>query len=247
MKDQKVSCIIPVYNEEKTVAKVVDLALKTPQIGELIVVNDGSTDNSIQNLTQFKDQIKIINLEKNHGKGYAIAQGIRKAKLPYILLLDADLINLKPFHISSIINPVLEQDVKMSVGDVLSNGVPLYSFLWQFSGQRCLPKKEIKPLLKKIEQTNYAMEIILNEAFRDSTVVVPLPSTKQLRVKKHEKDRNAFLGSTGFISGILEISQSIVAHKSKEYQQKFNEDLVKSIATYLNINAQKLKDFIQKF
>ncbi len=245
MKEQKVSCIIPVYDEETTIAGVIDVCLKVPEIKEIIVVDDASTDKTPQILNKYKKDVKVITLENNHGKGGAVAYGVRESTYPYILLLDADLINIKPHHLSSIIRPVLDHNVKMSVGDVLSDGVPLYSFLWQFSGQRCFPKKELLPLLEKIEKTNYAIEVILNEAFCDSTVVVPLVSKKPLRVKKQEKDRSWLLGSTGFIREILEISQSIVSHKSKEYQKKFNEDLIKSIATYLKVNSQKLKDFIQ--
>ncbi len=245
--EKKVSCIIPLYNEEKTVAKVVTLALKTPQIAEVIVVNDGSTDNSIQKLARFSDHIKIINLTKNHGKGYAVAQGVKEAKFPYILLLDADLINLKPFHISSIVNPVLNQDVDMSVGDILSDGVPFYSFLWQFSGQRCLPKKKLEPLLKKIEQTKYALEIVLNETFRNSTVVVPIISKKPLRIKKMEKNRNWLFGQQGFVQAITEVSQTMVAHKSKEYQKKFKEDLIDSISARFNISTQKVKKNLQDY
>ncbi len=243
----KVSCVIPVYNEEITVANVVEIALNTPQIAEVIVVNDGSNDNSIKNLAPFNNRIKIINLAENHGKGYAVAQGVKKAKFPYILLLDADLINIEPFHISSIINPVLNQNVDMTVGDVLSDGVPLYSFLWQFSGQRCLPKKKIKPLLKEIERTKYAIEIILNNAFRHSTVVVPIISKRPLRTKKREKTRHWFFGQQGFIQAIAEVSQSIVNQKSKEYQKMFKKDLIDNISTRFKINTQQVKESLQGF
>ncbi|HRR05548.1 MAG TPA: glycosyltransferase family 2 protein, partial [Candidatus Woesebacteria bacterium] len=91
-----VSVIIPAFNEEKTVAEVVKVCLKTPEVGEIIVVNDGSRDKTKEKLKAFrgKDKVKAINLSKNHGKGYAVAQGIRAARYDYLLFLDADLINL---------------------------------------------------------------------------------------------------------------------------------------------------------
>ena len=92
------SIIIPVYNEEKYLNDLF-LGLKkyfNQEEIEVIVVNDGSNDDSIKILEKLKNnsykfQYKLINLSKNFGKGYAVKQGAKASLGKYILLQDADL------------------------------------------------------------------------------------------------------------------------------------------------------------
>ena len=88
----KFSIIIPVYNEEKTIAiiirKVKDVSY--PGSREIIVVNDGSTDRTLPILQKIPGII-LINSKQNKGKGYSIRQGFKKATGEIILIQDADL------------------------------------------------------------------------------------------------------------------------------------------------------------
>lgn len=81
-----VSVILPVYNEEKLVKKAIE---SVPKDVELIVINDGSTDNTLQVLKEY-DNIKLISYEKNKGVAYAVNRGLDKATGNYIVLLGAD-------------------------------------------------------------------------------------------------------------------------------------------------------------
>ncbi len=90
------SIIIPVFNEEKTVKEVIEKVEKVNVLDwkkEIIVVNDGSNDNSKQEIEktarEFND-LKIINLPQNKGKGAAIKLGLEKASGDYVLIQDAD-------------------------------------------------------------------------------------------------------------------------------------------------------------
>jgi glycosyltransferase involved in cell wall biosynthesis len=77
----KASCIIPAYNEESTIVGVLKACLKTPEIGEVIVVSDGSTDKTVNRVRQAKSKkLKIIDLPENHGKSFAITQRSKSGK-----------------------------------------------------------------------------------------------------------------------------------------------------------------------
>lgn len=85
------SIIVPLYNKEKYIARAIYSALNQSfKNFEIIVVNDGSTDNSLNVIKKIKDaRIRIIN-QKNLGASNARNTGIKKAKAPYIAFLDAD-------------------------------------------------------------------------------------------------------------------------------------------------------------
>lgn len=92
--DMKLSIIIPCYNESKDIAKNVDIVkdyLKENKIDyELIVVNDGSKDNTKEVIESIPDIIPI-SYEPNRGKGGAVKEGILNATGDYVLFMDADL------------------------------------------------------------------------------------------------------------------------------------------------------------
>ncbi len=92
----KLSIIIPAYNEEISLEKSIPLILKAFPRAELIVVNDGSFDRTKDILSQFN--IKIINNEKNLGKGLSLKRGILAAEGELVIFTDADL----PFRIEGI-------------------------------------------------------------------------------------------------------------------------------------------------
>lgn len=86
----KLSIIIPAYNEEESIEKVIsELKETVDQEYEIIVVNDGSTDQTENILENIKD-IKLINHPYNKGYGASLKSGIRKAQGEYILIIDGD-------------------------------------------------------------------------------------------------------------------------------------------------------------
>ena len=95
MKSLELAIVMPVYNEEAIISKVVkDWLLRIKNInGVLIIINDGSKDNTLKSIKKFKDRkIKLIN-QKNAGHGPSILKGYSyalKSKAKYIFQVDTD-------------------------------------------------------------------------------------------------------------------------------------------------------------
>ena len=104
-KYQKVSVIIPAYNEEDTVAKVVEVIRNVSFVDEVIVVNDGSSDKTEEEA--IKAGAIVINHETNKGKGEALFTGYKQAECDIIAFIDADIYNLTSKKVESMIMPIL--------------------------------------------------------------------------------------------------------------------------------------------
>ena len=91
MQQMKVCTVMPTYNNDGTLRDVVERVLA--YCSDIIVVNDGCTDNSAEILASFGDRITVVDYGKNRGKGYALKQGFKKAKqmgYDYAITIDSD-------------------------------------------------------------------------------------------------------------------------------------------------------------
>jgi glycosyltransferase involved in cell wall biosynthesis len=108
----KLSIIIPVFNEEKTISEILKRVndVNIPGIKkQIIVVNDGSSDNTGKAISDlsFGENIKVITHTLNQGKGAAIRTGIKNATGDYIIIQDADL-EYDPKDIEKLTKPILD-------------------------------------------------------------------------------------------------------------------------------------------
>lgn len=96
MEYKKLSIVIPVWNEENTITNILSqlINLSLPKIKkEIIVVNDGSTDNTAQELEKFADykDVKVLHNEENMGKTQTVKRGILESTGDLVVVQDADL------------------------------------------------------------------------------------------------------------------------------------------------------------
>lgn len=88
----KVTVVVPCYNAERTVARALGSLLNqtlSPKLFKIIVVNDGSTDKTLETIEGYRPRIEIID-QKNQGAVKAVNRGFKKATTPYVIKLDAD-------------------------------------------------------------------------------------------------------------------------------------------------------------
>lgn len=122
----KLSIVMPVYNEEATVAEMIRRVKAVPFLldTELIVVNDGSTDRSGEILKKIKD-IRYIEHKANQGKGAAVRTGIENASGDYIVIQDADL-EYNPHDINRLLAKIEESGKLVIYGSRLTQPPVLF-------------------------------------------------------------------------------------------------------------------------
>ncbi len=143
----KISIIVPAYNEEATISIVIDKLLNLTFINnikkEIIIVNDCSidhTENLIQDIIKRNEGVEIVYLkhEKNSGKGAAIHTGIKNATGDYLIIQDADL-EYDPNEINKLLKPVIDGYADVVYGSRFIGGSPhRILFFWHTIGNKFL-------------------------------------------------------------------------------------------------------------
>ncbi len=139
---KKLSIIIPVYNEEGTIRPILKKIneLKIDNIDfEVIVINDGSTDNSVKIIKENNELYnQFINLEKNSGKGFAIKSGLKLVTGDYVILQDADL-EYDPSEYTKLLNPIISNKADVVYGSrFLGNDERRVLYFWHTVGNKFL-------------------------------------------------------------------------------------------------------------
>lgn len=163
----RVAAIVPAYNEGATLREVLSVLKATPSIDEVLVVSDGSTDDTVEIARSLG--LRTIHLRQNQGKGRAMEIGVAHTDAGILLFVDADILNLTIDLIQRLIEPVLSGRSDMNVG-IRHRGRPLNAIQNRtgplLSGVRCLRR----PIFEAVPDSHlegFAVETGLNWACRE--------------------------------------------------------------------------------
>lgn len=208
----RVSAVVPAFNEEKYIKNVLKTLLSSKYLDEVICVNDGSTDNTLNIINKLKN-LKVINLTRNHGKAYAVSKGVEKATGEIIVLFDADIKGLRNCLIKDLIYPLKNEDYDISIG--FRSGKLERMFFKPFFGERAYFRKDLLPHLKKVEKKGYGLELYLNHEFRNKKVkIVDLHGV--VNVFKQEKQSPA-VAFRLTLKVFFDIFEDLVKHNNPMY------------------------------
>jgi len=162
---ENVSLIICTYNEAKTIADVVKTVCIYNKQSEVIVVDDGSVDNTETILNQLPKELhfRYERLKENKGKSWAMVHGVEISTKDIILFFDADVSNIKKEHFTNLVKPILDSEADMVLGQpsetLIDYRINPFKAL---TGERALLKKDIIPILNDIREIRFGVETFIN-------------------------------------------------------------------------------------
>ncbi len=179
--------LIPAKDEAQRVGRVVAVALEADR-GPVLVVDDGSTDATAR--VADGAGAETLRLPENLGKGGALRAGAEHLAQEVLVLLDADLVGLRPEHVHALADPVLAGEVEMTRGVFAGarwSTTAAQRLAPQLGGQRGLLRARLLEV-EGLENARYGVEVRIEDAAHDRDWTwrdVPLPGVSQ--ITKEEK------------------------------------------------------------
>lgn len=134
------SVVVPCYDEEATVAESIERVLASPWVGQVIAVDDGSSDRTGEILGELAEThgVDVIVHERNRGKGAALRSGFAAATQPFVIVQDADL-EYDPTEFGVILEPLVDGRADVVFGSRFLSGRPhRVLYFWHSVGNRFL-------------------------------------------------------------------------------------------------------------
>jgi glycosyltransferase involved in cell wall biosynthesis len=172
------TCLIPAYNESVRIGAVLDAVLGHPLLADVLVIDDGSTDDTYA-IARAKGA-QVIRTSGNLGKTKALALGLQAVETSHIVLIDADLIGLTAQALSALIDPVLGGAASASIS--LRGNAPR---TWRLigidyiSGERVIPHALLTGQQDRLaDLPRFGFEVFLNRLLISQNTpiaIVPWP------------------------------------------------------------------------
>ncbi len=168
------TCILPVYNEAPRVGGVLKAVTQIKEISEIICVDGGSTDESIKVIERDFPTVTLIKHKTKEGKAKAVTSGLRAAKEQAIILLDSDMLGVKPEELVRAIKVFEERQLDclilskspMNAVDALQRKL-WGALLLSQAGERIIKKRYLEEALESSGANGYQLEIAQNKYLID--------------------------------------------------------------------------------
>ena len=136
---QCLSVVMPCYNEERTVKQALAAVLESPWVSEVILVDDGSTDATIDTALRVSDdRVRILEQPFNQGKGAAVRRGFEEANADFVIIQDADL-EYDPREYGRLLGPLISGQADVVFGSRFITDRPhRVLYFWHYLGNRLL-------------------------------------------------------------------------------------------------------------
>ena len=185
----RISCIICALNEGPRIGAVLDVATIHPLVTEVIVVDDGSNDDTAQVVARYP-AVRLISHEKNQGKSKAIATGVAAASHDLLMLLDADLKGLRPDDLTSLAAPVIERRAAVSMS-LRRNSLAIFRWVGIdfVSGERVVDRRLLADVLHDIHALpRFGIEVFMNKRIIAAQLPVAIANWREVtQSRKTEK------------------------------------------------------------
>lgn len=222
MERPKVAAIVVAYNEAATIEGVVRPMVESALFHEVIVINDGSTDDTAERARRAGATL-VHELSVNGGKGAAVLHGIANTDAPILFFSDADLYGLDKTHLEAILRPVLDGKKAMNVG--MRDRGPLLMWLAShmplIGGERAMLRQVIEAIPQKFLQ-GYMLEAAINYHCRIDRLpygTVPCPG---LTIRRKMQKVGFWRGLVGYVVMVFQILEAMfwvrIAHLRGDFK-----------------------------
>ncbi len=240
--EKKVSIVICAYNEEETIEYVVRTCHKFNPKAEIMVVDDGSQDRTPEILASLESEIpiKVVKLEENRGKSFAMATGVEKAKHEIILFFDADVTGIREKHFRQLLDPMLinPPEADMVVG---SPSETLINYrinpFRNLTGERTLFREDLLPILEDIRYIQFGVETYINLYFQSRGKSIKYTLLEGLSHPTKYKKTTSGAATREFVEEGRQIAETLLG----------NYDLIlKSIGANIDEKGAAMKESYRK-
>lgn len=212
----KVAVVVPAFNEATRIVNVIPAILGAQLVDEVIVVNDGSSDDTVKVVRGFP-KVRLVDLKSNLGKAAAMAAGVADTTADIIAFVDADLVGLQAEHVDQIVRPLLLDHCDMCIG--VFRGGKFWSDTAQritplISGQRAI-RRQLIDVVPYFAECRMGAEVLLNTAAKRVRARVIRVILRGVSNSFKERKMGLVKGTAARYKMYKEITQAMVRYRKQ--------------------------------